>query len=201
MTQVSPLPKSSREDGKMPERIANKIILAEDIEQQNLVRRYLERCGHGEGIRPAPLPAQVSGGSGEKYVRDHYAEQVRACRSALGRRTKALLVVMVDADMETTKHRADQLSKSLASAGMTGRDDREPIVVLIPKRHVETWIRALRGIQVDEEADYKRPKPTSAEICGAAERLHEWTRPNAVAIATFPPSLTASRPEWRRIPE
>jgi len=29
----------------LPERIANKIILVEDTVQQNLVCRYLERCG------------------------------------------------------------------------------------------------------------------------------------------------------------
>ena len=39
----------------MPERIANKIILAEDLEQQNLVRRYLERCGHAAPFRLLPL--------------------------------------------------------------------------------------------------------------------------------------------------
>ena len=140
----------------MPERIANKIILAEDREQQNLVRRYLERCGHGTGVRFEPLPAKGPGGSGEKYVRDHYTKQVQACRSALGRRASALLIVIIDADTETTQRRAAQLSDTLKAAGMQGREDGEPIVVLIPKRHVETWIRALLGNQVDEKTDYKK---------------------------------------------
>jgi len=184
----------------MTERIANKIILAEDAEQQNLVRRYLERCGHGAGIRLAPPAAKGPGGSGEKYVRDEYPRQVRACRSSLGKRASTLLVVIVDADMETTQRRASQLSDALNTASMDERVADEPIVVLIPKRHVETWIRALLGSQVDEVTDYKNPRPAPPEIRQAAEELHQWTRPNAVPGNTSPPSLTAALSEWKRIP-
>jgi hypothetical protein len=184
----------------VPERIANKFLLAEDVEQQNLVRRYLERCGHGSGLRLVALPAKGPGGSGEKYVRDQYPKQVQACRSALGKRASALLIVIVDADMETTQHRASQLSDALRVARMKRRADDELVVVLIPKRHVETWIRALLGNQVDEETDYKKPKPTSGEIREAAETLHRWTRPNANPTTTSPPSLTVSLPEWQKIP-
>jgi hypothetical protein len=184
----------------VPERIANKIILAEDREQQNLVRRYLERCGHGAGLRLVALPAKGPGGSGEKYVRDQYPRQVQACRSALGRRTSALLVVIVDADGETTQRRAKQLADALRTAEMEGCHYDEPIVVLIPRRHVETWIRALLGIRVDEDKDYKNPKPTSGEIRGAAEALHRWTRLNNNPTISPPASLTASLPEWKKIP-
>jgi hypothetical protein len=111
------------------------------------------------------------------------------------------LVAIVDADNETTERRASQLSGALEAASMDGRSNDEPIVVLIPKRHVETWIRALLGNNVGETTDYKYPKPTSSEIRQAAEILHEWTRPDANPGATSPPSLTDSLPEWRKIPE
>jgi len=181
----------------VPERIANKIILAEDLEQQNLVRRYLERCGHAAPFRLLPLTKR---GSGEKYVRDQYSKEVHACRSALGRRGSALLVVIVDADTETTRRRAAQLSVALRAAGMDERREDEPIVVLIPKRHVETWIRALLGIQVDEATDYTRPTPSAKDIKDAAAKLREWTRPGAIPGPTSPASLTASLPEWRKVP-
>ena len=184
----------------MQKRIANKIILVEDVEQQILVRRYLERCGHGEGFRLVRLPAKGSGGSGEQYVRNQYPLQVQACRSSLGRRKSALLIVVIDADTETTQYRATQLSDALKTANMDGRSNDEPIVVLIPKRHVETWIRALLGGQVDEAQDYKKPKPTPPEIGEAAKTLHQWTRRNASPGATSPPSLTESLPEWQKIP-
>ena len=184
----------------MPERIANKFILAEDVEQQNLVRRYLERCGHGSGLRLAPLPGKRSGGSGEKYVRDQYPKQVQACRSSLGRRSSALLIVIIDADMETTQYRATQLADALSAANMDARDAKEPIIVLIPKRHVETWIRALLGVQADEVTSYEKPEPTPNEIREAAYTLYLWSRPNANPGATSPRSLTDSLPEWKKIP-
>jgi len=186
----------------VPERIANIFILVEDVEQQNLIRRYLQRCGHTR-FRFAPLPAKSSGGSGEKYVRDNYPEQVNACRSSVGKKTSAILIVMVDADIETVHHRQLQLVDALMAAGIDRRRDNEPIVILIPKRHVETWIRALLGNQVDEETDYTKAgyrPPTPSEIQQAAHALHSWTRPGAIPAANSPPSLTASIPEWQRIP-
>ena len=188
----------------MPERIANKIILAEDLEQQNLVRRYLQRCGHeSRECRFVPLPARGPSGSGEKYVRDQYPHQVQACRSSLGRQATALLVVIVDADNETTRWRAAQLSDALRTAGMEERREDEPIVVLIPRRHVETWIRALLGNQVDEVTDYTKAPystPVANDIKNAVTELHQWTRPGANPGPTSPASLTASIPEWRKIP-
>ena len=187
----------------MPERIANKIILAEDATQQNLVRRYLERCGHTAPFRLVPLPAKGPGGSGEKYVREQYPHEVQGCRSILGRRAAALLVVIVDADMETTRGRAAQLADALQAAGMHARVNDEPIVVLIPKRHVETWIRALLGNQADEATNYKKAPyspPVPNDIKNAATELYQWTRPGASAGVTSPDSLNASLPEWRKIP-
>ncbi len=190
--------------GSLPERIANKIILAEDAVQQNLVRRYLQRCGHeSRECRFVPLPARGPGGSGEKYVRDKYPQQVQACRSSLGRRATALLVVIVDADREATERRAAQMEDALFAAGMQARGSDEQIVVLIPRRHVETWIRALLGNQVDEVTDFTKAPystPVPNDVKGAAAKLHEWTRPGAIPGPTSPLSLTASLPEWRKIP-
>jgi len=185
----------------VPERIANKIVLTEDAEQQNLIRRYLQRCGHdSRECRFVPLPARSRGGSGEKYVRDQYPQQVQSCRSSIGRRAAVLLVVMTDADKETTQHHAGQLVNALKAVGMHARGDDEPVVVLIPKRHVETWIRALLGDHVDEVTDYTRPTPAANEIKDAANELYGWTRPGANTGVTPTPSLTASLPEWRKIP-
>ncbi|MCH8923926.1 MAG: hypothetical protein IIA67_12355 [Planctomycetes bacterium] len=82
--------------------------------------------------------------------------------------------------------------------GARGAD--EPITVLVPKRHVETWIQALLGNDVDESADYKRPKPTPQDFKNAAETLYDWTRPNARLGENCPPSLSDAVSEWQRIP-
>ena len=190
----------------MPERIANTFVVVEDRAQQNLVRRYLQRCwGSNYSERKIdwrPLPA--GRGSGEQYVRREYARQVRACRSSLGKRNSSLLITVVDADTETTSRRASQLSAALESEGLPPPAPGEPIAVLIPKRHVETWILALMGNNVDERVDYKRAPhsyvPTRNDIKDAASELHAWTRDGAEPGPTTTLSLTQSIPEWRRIP-
>jgi hypothetical protein len=193
----------------VPDRIANKFILAEDREQQNLVRRYMERCGHGAGLRRVPLPAKGPGGSGEKYVRDQYPVQLQACHSSIGRRASSLLIVIIDADMEETRHRATQLADSLETARRNCHPNgqyqfrpleiNEPVVVLIPKRHIETWIRALLGVQVNEHDKYKDRPPTPNEIVRTAETIFVWAREGVPPGRSAPPSLANSIPEWRKI--
>jgi len=107
---------------------------------------------------------------------------------------------MVDADIETTQRRAKQLSDALETANLKRRGNNEAIVVLIPKRHVETWIRALLGEQVNEEDEYKYPEPTPKQLLHAAETLYDWTRTGAQPSPTITPSLTNSIPEWQKIP-
>ncbi len=188
----------------MADRTANVFVLVEDREHQNLIRRYLIRSGHSDRqFRFAPLPAKSSGGSGEIFVRDKYPEQVKACRSTIGKRASAILIVMIDADSETAQRRKSQLEDALQLAGEDSRDSNEPIVVLIPKRHVETWIRALLGEQVDESTDYSKApfsRPNSNDIQSAAHALFGWTRPGAQPARNAPPSLITSIPEWQRIP-
>lgn len=182
----------------MADRVANIFVLVEDREQQNLVRRYLELCGQNvKRVRFEPLPAGA--GSGEQYVREHYAAQVRAFRYCRGRRASALLIVMVDADMISVEARAAQLAAQLETNGLDPRADDEPIAILIPKRHVETWIRALLGEQVDEQKSYKRPKPTGSEIRQASEALFISTRPHSEPGDTAPASLIVAIPEWRKV--
>ena len=196
----------------MPDRVANIVILVEDIEQQNLVFRFLERCDRRITYRDCRFEraAKRSGGSGEQFVRNQYPVEVKEHRLRVGKGASALLVVMVDADKETVQGRASQLSVALKSAGegclpkerlyYRRLEGKELIVVLIPRRHVETWIRALLGNQVIEEQNYKNPEPTPKEIREAAETLYAWTRPNASAGPTSTASLTQSIPEWRKIP-
>ena len=186
----------------MAKRVANTFVLVEDVAQQGLVRAYLKRVWgknlNSRSIRMAPLPA--GRGSGEKYVRDQYPNRVTALRSSLGKKASAILIVMIDADNHSTDERHRQLERELVDAELQARAANEPIVLLVPKRHVETWIQALLGNNVDETTDYKRPKPTPQDVNNAAKTLYDWTRENALIGENCPPSLSAAIPECRRIP-
>jgi len=90
--------------------------------------------------------------------------------------------------------------RALDDADLTPRELGEPILELVPKRNVETWIRCLNGIVADEERDYKS-EVSSGSIKSAAEKMFEWTRPHRSVPDVCVPSLRESLPEFRRIPD
>lgn len=183
----------------MPDRIARIIVLAEDQEHQNLVRRYLLRCGHEyRSFDFIALPGNR--GCGSQYVREHFPTQVAKCRETLGRRASCLLVVVTDADNLMTVEREQSLHEELAQTGHSQIQLGEPIVILIPKWQVETWIKCLLGQTVLEtDKDTDRPAVDAKETDTAAKTLYEWTRPNARVGTTCVPSLRAALPRWLRI--
>lgn len=183
----------------MADRIAKIIVLAEDQEHQNLVRRYLLRCGHEyRSFEFIALPGNR--GCGSQYVREHFAEQVIKCRETLGRRASCLLIVITDADNLTPNVREQELQAELAQAGHAQVAAGEPIVILIPKWHVETWIKCLLGQAVQEsDKDTDKPPVDAEQITTAARTLHDWTRPNAQVGSTCVTSLRSALPRWQRI--
>jgi hypothetical protein len=181
----------------MPDRIANIIVLAEDQEHQNLVRRYLRKCGH-QTFRFVSLPGNR--GSGSQYVRTQFPEQVAKCRETLGRRASCLLIVITDADNLSTAAREQTLQDELTNAHQSPVAATEPIIILIPKWQVETWIKCLLGHAVlESDKDTDRPPVSAGDISVAANTLFEWARDNAQPGLTCVASLTAALPRWRRI--
>jgi hypothetical protein len=181
----------------MPNRIANIIILAEDQEHQNLVRRYLLHAGHRR-FRFEALPGKR--GSGSQYVREQFPKPVAACRGTLGRRTGCLLIVITDADNLSTNAREKTLHTQLAVSAAAAITPTEPIIILVPKWQVETWIKCLLGQDVAEhDRNTDRPPVTGAQITDAARTLFDWARPIANVGTTCVQSLTAALPRWRRI--
>jgi hypothetical protein len=183
----------------MADRIARIIILIEDLNQENLLRRYLLRLGHDTRTMDFKRLSQGRG-SGEQFVREKYALESRAMRLQMAK-TKACLIAMIDADTGSIDDRRQQLDRALRDAGETPRSPAEPILNLIPKRNVETWILCLNSKPVDEVTDYRRDAGADAQsIKQAAQILFDWTRPNAALPAHCVPSLRDCLPEFRRIP-
>ncbi|MFN0172726.1 MAG: hypothetical protein ACKV22_40620 [Bryobacteraceae bacterium] len=100
----------------------------------------------------------------------------------------------------TVQHRLDQLAKSLADDGQEPRKEGERIVILIPKRSIETWILSLNGVVVDEGTYYKRQRNgLDDEIATAAAQLVGWSRRNAIVPEHCVPSLRIAIQEIRRL--
>ena len=178
-------------------RISQVVVLAEDRRHQRFVRYYLKRLyGAIPTTRFVDLPS--GRGSGEQWVRDHYALEVQAFRSRSTRASTAL-IVLIDSDRGEIDGRVRQLRDALFQAHFQPRADPEKIVHLIPKRNLETWVLCLGGRAVDEQDDYSREEGIDAEIPAAARTFFEWSRLRSSVPAHCVPSLRAAFPEARRL--
>jgi hypothetical protein len=111
-----------------------------------------------------------------------------------------LLIVITDADNLTALEREQALLAELDGTDHSAVAQTEPIVILIPKWQVETWIKCLLGQPMNEDDRYSdRPPVTADQIKEATETLFEWTRNGAQIGATCVPSLELALPRWRRI--
>jgi len=183
----------------MAERIARIILLVEDLNQGNLLRRYLLRLG--QDTRTMEFKKLLKGrGSGEQFVRERYASEARAVRLQMAK-TKACLIAVIDADTGSVDDRRQQLQRALRDADEPPRAPAEPILNLIPKRSVETWVLCLNSQAVDEVTDYRHDAGVDPQsIKQAAQILYDWTRPNAALPDQCVPSLRDCLPEFGRIP-
>jgi hypothetical protein len=107
---------------------------------------------------------------------------------------------MIDADSGSVEDRQRQIERALRDAEESARGPLEPILNLIPKRNVETWILCLNSLRVDEQSDYRHDARVSVHsIKQAAGTLFSWTRPNADIPGTCVASLRECLPEFDRI--
>jgi hypothetical protein len=127
------------------------------------------------------------------WVLQQFPIELRACRQRHNVRANTLLIAVADADNYEVAERRNhfQLEPPISP--------NDPVVILIPKRHVETWIRTALGSVVNERDDYKNPKLEKTEIRQAANAIHAWARDNPPPVATIVPSLRTALSEWRRI--
>ena len=130
------------------------VLVCEDDEHWKFARHAFLRLGyHNRELRPFISPS--GRGAAEHWVRKRYALEVRAHRRKAASQ-KVGLVVVIDADRETTEHRHHRLSSELADADLPKRSEDERIVIWIPRRHIETWVAYLLSNTVTEDEDWKR---------------------------------------------
>jgi uncharacterized protein YdiU (UPF0061 family) len=185
----------------MSKRVSQTILLCEDEAHERFIKAFMKRCG----LRTDPpyvkslVASRMQHGGNDHWILNAFPVQLHACRQRQ-KKAETLLIVALDADDHTLEERRRQLLDRVTAAGYDAFAANERAILLIPKRSVETWIRALRGEQVTEDQDCKAwTKATKEEIRSAAQTLYEWSRLNANPGPTCVPSLTAALPEWRKI--
>lgn len=185
----------------MSNRVSQTTLLCEDDPQARLVREYMKRCGvpHRPPFVQELVASRLRRGGNIGWVLDRFPQELHACRQRC-KRVRTLLVVCVDADDCSANERRAQLSARVEAEGYDKCEAADPVVILIPKRHVETWLCALTGHTVNEDQDCKGQADVGkSNVRAAAQTLHDWSRPRAVIGPTCVPSLQAAFPEWRKI--
>jgi hypothetical protein len=183
------------------DRVSQTILLCEDRPQAALVRSYMDRCGLNTKapVLLSLIASERAHGGNVNWVLREFPRQLQACRRRQAR-AKTLLIVVLDADNRSVDQRYADLDKALETAEFGSIDFSDPTVVLVPKRHIEPWIRAATAADANETDDYKFPQPTREKIREAAQRIHDWTHDDPVPDEdSCLPSLRRSFPEWRKI--
>lgn len=173
------------------------ILLCEDSQTDTFVRRFLRRRNFGSrDIHTRPLPAGRQ--SGEQWVRESYPDELQLIRE----RRNAYLIVVTDADKNSTTDRRAQLDMACDEKQVPRRGDRDPVLSIVPRRNIETWLHYLGSgtavDEVDETTRYPRLRRESDcathannlyRMCHEAQRLDE----------DAPPSLRESCAEYRKL--
>lgn len=166
------------------------VVLCEDDQHERFLLHLLKARGSGSPVRFRKSPAGK--GSAEQWVREQYPTEVRAHRAKASYLSVALLTI-TDADALSVQQRKQSLEKELAQTGQQPRTNTEKIIVLVPKRSIETWIHHLNGNVVDEETGYGNKSPEECKL--AAQALLQHCRRQACC----PPSVTDGCGELARL--
>ena len=171
------------------------IVLCEDLQQEDFIRRLLQKRGRQRyDFRPLISPA--GRGSGEQWVRERFPRELKAHRSQAGRRN-TWLIVATDADTQRVDSRIESFAQACNDAGVPFRKENERVMFVVPKRNIETWFAYLRGENVNE-ADTYRKYDFESDCRHDVERLDEMCRQQR--LAPRPPlSLEYACIEFKRI--
>ena len=177
------------------------VLLVEDEALECFVRRVLLAFGfQTRDIRVKRSPKGK--GSAKDWVTRNYPDEVRVHRSKSGYQSNIALVVGTDGDERTVQERVRALDAGLEGAGLEKRKIEERFCLIIPKWHIETWLMALSGFEVDEAKNYKNdPRIKDVDYVTTANefvgRYRNWKQGNPAQLT--PPSMIIAFGEMKRI--
>ena len=133
------------------------VLLAEDLSHARFVREFLKKI-KGDFVEEHPSRISPSGiGSGEQFVRVNFPMEVNVFRSR-NYQPKLGLVVVTDADRMEVDQRVSQLNNSLSQQQLHPIQKDEPVLLVIPKWCIETWVFFLKAGAADESKECQKYK-------------------------------------------
>lgn len=169
-------------------------VLCEDKLSQCYIRRFLMAQGiSGRKIIMLQLPAR---GCGEQYVRCQFPKYLTTLRSR--NFLSNVLVVSIDADTKSCTERNGQLDEMCRAVGVSERSKVDKVLVFIPKRNIETWVKCFDGENVDEIQDYAHfLRGHESDCSSAADKMsEEFSNPSFTSDLS---SLVYAHKEYSRV--
>ena len=107
-------------------------------------------------------------------------------------------MIMIDGDKYNIEQRQKQLDEACKQRGVEPRVPSDNVVVLVPRRNIETWFAYLDGEEVDEMARYPRLR-REKECNRHVDALWKMcTRDQRLRVPS-PASLEAACREYRKL--
>ena len=121
------------------------------------------------------------------------------------RHAGTILISVIDADDGTVQAHHEELNRACRQAqpAVGIRQADEPVIHVIPKWHIETWLAYLDGIPVSEDEQYKASHAFAkreSECHSLVDKLATKCRNNE-PLANPPNSLSRACTEFDRIRE
>ncbi len=91
-----------------------------------------------------------------------------------------------------------QLNAACDEKQIPRRNDRDPVLVIVPRRNIETWLEYLGGTAVDENTTYPKLK-REGDCVTQANTLFTMCHEDQRLDEAAPPSLRESCDEYRRL--
>ena len=169
-------------------------ILCEDLQHACFVRRFLMNRGWTRhDIREQIHSA--GRGSAQQGVRDRFPTELRAYRSKCNYLRNGLIAV-IDADVRDVRDRVRNFDTACDEQGVRRRQVDERVLLVIPKRNIETWLAYLRGESVNETDQYRRYEYES-RCHGDVDQLDEMCKRGELT-GSAPPSLQECCDDFER---
>ncbi|MBF0109991.1 MAG: hypothetical protein HQL76_12525 [Magnetococcales bacterium] len=158
------------------------------------IRRFLKLRGWRQHDFRAEI-APTGRGSGEQWVRERFPDELEAQR-AHGSNT--VLVVGTDADTKSVADRIATLDRACRERKVQPKTLQDTVVMVVPKRNIETWFAYLRGETTNEDEEYRR-YDNESDCRNDVRSLDEMCRRKELHNPA-PPSLQMACREYQRMP-
>ncbi len=172
-------------------------ILCEDLQMRSFVQSVLAHQDiNPRKIRVSNIPCGKE--CGEAFVRREFVKEYKVLKST--NYLRKVLIVCTDAYNLSVDERMQNLKKELQRNQINWKGSKEPIFFFIPKRQIETWIRLLRGEDVDEEMTFHHSgNPVSCKK--EARAFSEFCQDIKDIVCSKVKSLLVAKKEYIRVCE